>query len=102
MNLQREISSSEIYCPECGSGTNVKFTDVCLNPLSDPDDPSKGGCAIFSTFEYWENDWERIVKNHTYFPNRNDKTEIIITTYKAGILVSFLEEITLRSDQFLI
>ena len=36
-------------------------------------------------FEYWQNDPERISRNHTYYPDRTNKTDWTITNYR-GIL----------------
>jgi len=88
MDLQREVSEATIFCPDCaddGGPMNVTYTDVCLNPLAEKDDPTAGGCAIFSVFEYWENDWERVERIHEYY-KRGNKTHSIETTYKDHFL----------------
>ena len=33
-------------------------------------------------FEYWQNDPERIGRNHTYYPDRANKTDWITTNYR--------------------
>ncbi len=33
-------------------------------------------------FEYWQNDLERIGRNHTYYPDRANKTDWITTNYR--------------------
>jgi len=33
-------------------------------------------------FEYWQNDPERIGQNHTYYPDRANKTDWITTNYR--------------------
>jgi len=65
---------------------NVSYPDVCLNPLAEEDDPTAGGCAIFSAFEYWENDWERVERIHEYYPDRQNKTYKVETNYKDHFL----------------
>ena len=43
-------------------------------------------------FEYWQNDPERIGRNHTYYPDRANKTDWITTNYrgrrKIGVKIS--------------
>lgn len=83
-----EVAASSILCSDCDGGLpmNVTYDDVCLNPLSDESDETLGGCAVFSAFEYWENDWERVARTHTYYPDRQNKTYSVETTYKDHFL----------------
>ena len=57
-----------------------------MNPLKDESNPSLGGCSVFSIFEYWASDMERINRNHTYYPDRSNKTHSQTTTYKDHLL----------------
>ena len=41
----------------------IAFEDVCLNPLQDDENTNAGGCSVFSLFEYWGSDIERIDRN---------------------------------------
>ena len=45
-------------------------------------------------FEYWQNDPERIGRNHTYYPDRANKTDWITTNYRGrreiGVKISRL------------
>ena len=65
----RDVVATCEKCSEKGvNGTDLEVTwdEVCFNPLSDPDDPTAGGCSLFSVFQYWQNDWEKIQQEFIY------------------------------------
>ena len=65
----RDVVATCEKCKEKGvNGTDLEVTwdEVCFNPLSDPDDPTAGGCSLFSVFQYWQNDWEKIQQEFIY------------------------------------
>ena len=84
MALQAEVAESSIWLADINM--TVSYDDVCLNPLADENDPTQGGCAIFSAFEYWQNDIERVDRIHKYYPDRQNPTKYVNTTYKDHFL----------------
>ena len=57
---------------------------MCFNPLSEPDDPTAGGCSLFSIFQYFQNDPDLITADWFYLDK--DTGILMNTTYKDHLL----------------
>ena len=79
-----EIKNLKVKCEKCSDPTTeVVWDDVCFNPLSDEKNPDAGGCSLFSIFQYWQNDFEKIEQNYTYTDREGTVHE---TDYRDHIL----------------